>query len=225
MSHVTTVAVKRMRVLAVVPVKGLSGSKNRLSKVLNAEERRDLMVAMLGDVLCALQGSVVREGLIVSPDSAVKEIADEFGFGFLVPKDAELNRSLEEAVGYAVCEKFDAVVILPADVPLVSPVDISKMVELGSEPSTVVLSGSMDGGTNALLLHPADVIPVCFGKDSFYKHVEEALKRDVKLRFYFSRETMLDVDSEDDLKKLREMKGEESKQVYKLLKTLEKKEN
>ena len=223
--HATTVAVKRMRVLAVVPVKGLKEPKKRLSNVLSPEERSALSAAMLRDVLDALKPSAVRDVLVVSPDSAVKEIADEYRFTFLAPKDADLNGSLKEAVEYALRENFDAVLILPADVPLVSPEGVSKLVELGSEPSTVVLSGSMEGGTNALLLHPADVIPVCFGKDSFYKHVEEALKRDAKLRFYFSREIMLDIDDENDLGKLREMNGDESKQVFKLLKTLKESEN
>ena len=213
-------SVNPMRVLAVVPVKGFYVSKKRLSNVLSPEKRKELTAAMLRDVLGALEWSSVREVLVVSPDSAVKKIADEHGFSFLVPRDAGLNASLREAIEYAVQKRVDAVLILPVDVPLVSPHDADKLVELGSEPSTVVLSGSLDGGTNALFLHPADVIPICFGKGSFYRHIEEALERDVKLQFYFSKEIMLDIDSGDDLNKLLEVKGAESKQVFKQLKPL-----
>ncbi len=211
-----------MRVLTVVPVKGLSVSKKRLANVLTLGERIELSVSMLKDVLDVLKASSTQDVLVVSVDAAVGKIAGEYDFSVLAPKDSALNASLREAVEFSVREKFDAVLVLPADVPFVSPHDIDRLFELGCERSTVVLSGSKDGGTNALFLHPAGVIPICFGEDSFFSHVEEALKRDLKLRFYFSRGLMLDIDSEADLKKVAEMEGVESKQVSKSLKALRK---
>ncbi len=43
-----------MLVYAVVPVKGLGVSKERLSTVLSPQERKELTLAMLEDVLTAL---------------------------------------------------------------------------------------------------------------------------------------------------------------------------
>ena len=217
-----TVTVKRMHVFAIVPVKRLNVSKTRLSEVLSLEKRNELTVAMLRDVLDTLKSSKVHSVLVVSPDYAVKQIAGEYGFSFILSRHAGLNPSLKEAIEWCTQKNAASVLVLPADLPLVSPEDISRLIELGSEPSTVVLSPSLDCGTNALLLRPPDVIPVRYGKDSFIKHIEEALKADVQLRFYASREVMLDIDSEDDLNKLLETKDVESKQVFKQLKPLKK---
>jgi len=195
-----------MNVFAVVPVKGLKDSKRRLSKVFAPENRRALTTAMLEDVLGALKGSSIQKVLVVSPDSEVGRIADRFGFSCLSPRHAGLNPALKEGVAWCMKRSADAVLVLPADIPLVGSEDIDRLVEFGSEKSTVVLSPSMSGGTNALFLNPPNLISPCFGPRSFFSHVEEAIERDVAIKFYSSKEIMLDVDSEDDLKKMTEMK-------------------
>lgn len=215
--------VNRVNVFAVVPVKGFDISKARLSSVLNPEERRALTAAMLEDVLTALKTSTIRQVLVVSPDSAAREIADKYQFSYLSPKDTALNPSLEEAIQWCMQRNTDAVLILPADIPLVSQQDIDKLAELGSEKSTVVLAPSMNGGTNALFLNPPDVIPVCFGPGSFFKHVKEAIVKKVEVRFHSSREIALDIDSEDDLNKLLELKdAAKHKQVFSQIRFLKK---
>jgi 2-phospho-L-lactate guanylyltransferase len=194
-----------MNVFAVVPVKGLDVSKRRLSKMLAPENRRTLTTAMLEEVLNVLKASSIREVLVVSPDSEVRQIADKFGFSCLSPQQVGLNAALKEAVAWCMQKKADAVLILPADVPLISSEDIDRLVELGSEESTVVLSPSMSGGTNALFLNPPNLIQPCFGPDSFFSHVEEALRKNIAIKFHSSREIMLDIDSEEDLNKLLEL--------------------
>jgi 2-phospho-L-lactate guanylyltransferase len=127
-----------------------------------------------------------------------------------------LNPSLKEAIAWCVKKQADSVLILPADLPFVSSEDINRLVALGSEKSTVVLSPSLDGGTNALFLNPPNLISVCFGSNSFFKHVKEALGKGVAIKFYSSRGTALDIDSEEDLKRIREIEGDiMSKQVLK----------
>jgi 2-phospho-L-lactate guanylyltransferase len=201
------VVVKKMNVFAIVPVKGLGISKRRLSSVLSPEKRRALTAAMLEDVLNALKSSTVREVLVVSPDSAVRQIADKYGVSYISSRRAGLNPALKEAIEWCVHRNADSVLILPADIPLVSSEDIDKLVALGSEESTVVLSPSLNGGTNALLLNPPNLIPVCFGPNSFFKHVKEAIDRGVAIKFHSSKGIMLDVDSADDLNKMLEIEN------------------
>lgn len=193
---------KTTNVFAIVPVKGLGISKMRLSSVLGPEKRRMLTTAMLENVLDALKASTIPVVLVVSPDLAVQEIADKYSFSFLSPKETGLNPSLKEAVQWCMDKTAGSVLILPADIPLVSSEDIDRLVELGSEDSTVVLSPSGDGGTNAIYLNPPNLIPVCFGPKSFFQHVKEALDKGVTIRFHSSRRIMLDVDSENDLKRV-----------------------
>ncbi len=211
----STVTVNIVKVFAIIPVKCFNISKKRLSSVLNPEQRRALTAAMLEDVLGAVKASTVQQVLVISPDSAAREIADKFGFSYLSPKDTDLNPSLSEAIEWCMQKNANAVLILPADIPLVSSKDIDKLVEFGSEKSTIVLSPSINGGTNALLLNPPTVIPICFGSDSLFKHVREAIAKKVKIRFHSSRGLSLDIDSEEDLSKLLESKDVNgSKQVF-----------
>jgi 2-phospho-L-lactate guanylyltransferase len=196
-----------MNVFAIVPVKGLDASKRRLASALSPKKRRALTAAMLSDVLNALKSSMVREVLVVSPDSAVRRVVDKQGFSYIAPKRAGLNPSLKEAIDWCMQKQADSVLILPSDIPLVSSEDINRLVSLGSEKSTVVLSPSLTGGTNALFLNPPNLIPVCFGQNSFFKHVKEARDKGVAIKFYSSRGTALDIDSEEDLNKIIEIEN------------------
>jgi len=212
-----------MNVFAVVPVKGLDISKGRLSSVLSPEKRRALTAAMLEAVLKALKSSTVHEVLVVSPDSAVRQVADKYGFSCISSRRAGLNPALKEAIAWCMQRNADSVLILPADVPLISSGDIDKLVTLGSEQPSVVLSPSINGGTNALFLNPPDLIPVCFGKNSFFTHVKEAIGKGVPIRFHSSKEIAMDVDSEEDLNKLLEIKDYTGyKQVFEQIRLLKK---
>lgn len=192
--------------------------------MLTPEERIALTAAMLEDVLKALKSSDVREVLVVSSDSNVQQIASKHKFSHISTKRPELNTALTEAIEWCMQKNAASVLILPADVPLISPADINRLVKLGSREKTVVLSPSMNGGTNALLLNPPNLIPVLFGANSFFNHIREAINLGVNIEFHTSREIMLDVDSADDLNKLL---GQEysiaSKQVLKQLRVQKKK--
>jgi 2-phospho-L-lactate guanylyltransferase len=197
-----------MAVFAVVPVKRLSVSKRRLSAVLNPEERSLLSVAMLEDVLAALKASTVHETVVVSNDLVVREVADKFGFSYFSAVATGLNPAVEEATDWCMGRQADSVLILPADIPLVSHKDINKIVALGSDKAfVVVLCPSRNGGTNALFKKPANLIRACFGPNSFMKHVQEACKKQVNVRFHYSVGTATDIDSVEDLKKLYEIEN------------------
>jgi 2-phospho-L-lactate guanylyltransferase len=197
--------VKKANVFAIVPVKDLVTSKERLAPVLSPEERRALTASMLEDVLSSLKSSTVNEVVVVSSDSTVLSIADKHDLQRMSPKRQELIQALMEAIQWCIRKRAKSVLILPADIPLVSPNDINCLVELGCHEKTMVLSPSMDGGTNALLLHPPDLVPVLFGMGSFFKHLKRAIDCGVNVKFYTSRGIMLDVDSPEDLSKLMEI--------------------
>ncbi len=102
-------------------------------------------------------------------------------------------------------EGADSVLVLPVDVPLISPEDINTIIAMGSysEP-TVVLSPSNNGGTNALYQKPPQVILARFGPRSFDKHMKQARGKGISLKLHYSSSVAFDIDSEKDLKKLLE---------------------
>jgi 2-phospho-L-lactate guanylyltransferase len=196
-----------MVVFAVVPVKELGTAKKRLSSILNHEERKLFAAAMLDDVLRALKSSIIHETVVVSNDVFVQKSCEKFGFSYVSQNRPGLNQAINEATEWCVDRKASAVLVLPSDIPLISVENIEKIVELGSNESTVVLSPSSNGGTNALFRNPPNLIQPCFGQDSFFEHIQEAFAEKVCLRFYYSIETATDIDSAEDLKKLLNIKN------------------
>jgi 2-phospho-L-lactate guanylyltransferase len=204
-----------MKVFAAVFAEELDGSKSRLSTGFAAEERRLLSAAMLEDVLTAVKFSVVREVVVVGTDSCFRKVADKFAVSFISLEGSGFVSAVRKVITWCLEKKAAAVLVLPAKVPLVSSNDINRIVELGSEAPSVVLSPSMMGGTNAVFLNPPNLIKTQFGPNSFFELVKEVIDKGVVLRFYSSREITLDVDSEEDLCKLFEVKNNTvSKRVF-----------
>lgn len=196
-----------MAIFAVIPVKNLSISKRRLSSVFSPQERSMLTLAMLQDVLKALQQSVVDEIVVIGNDDVVKRMADKFGAFYIEANQDGLNPAIEEAVRWCVREQADWVLVLPADIPLLTSNDVNQIIELGVSTASMVLSPSNDGGTNALFQSTPTLVSACFGPKSFAAHVEEAHCKGVKVRFYSSLNIGNDIDCAEDFKKLLVVKN------------------
>jgi 2-phospho-L-lactate/phosphoenolpyruvate guanylyltransferase len=197
-----------LAVFAVVPVKRLCFSKRRLSGVLNPQERRLLTLAMLEDVLTALKlSTAVQEIVVVSNDLNVQEVADKFGVSHFSVDQPGLNPAIEEATKWCIRNHADSVLVVPADIPLVSAQDIDEIVALGSEGKSVVLSPSTDGGTNALFKCPPNLVPARFGLGSSAKHAKEAYNKGVCVKLHYSIGIANDIDSSEDLKKIFEVEN------------------
>jgi 2-phospho-L-lactate guanylyltransferase len=199
-----------MAVYAVVPVKSLAASKQRLSTVFTPQERKQLTLAMLEDVLKALKGSVVDEVLVVGEDSEVHQTAEEFGAFYLSANRAGLNSAIEASCEWCVCQNATSVLVLPADIPLLSSKEVNRIIELGKGTSAVVLAPSKNWGTNALYQNPPKLIPARFGPKSFFKHIREAYRKGGSVRLHFSQGTSRDIDSAADLKNLLKVENNTS---------------
>ncbi len=194
-----------MSVYAVVPVKNLAASKCRLSEVFTPQERKLLTLAMLEDVLNAIQMSIADKILVVAEDLEVQQKAEKFAASYLSASQAGLNTTIEEATSWCMRKSAASVLVLPADIPLVTAKEIDCVIELGSGGPAVVLSPSQNWGTNALYQNPPRLISACFGPGSFLKHIQEAYSRGVSVRLHFSAGIAIDIDSAQDLTKLTEI--------------------
>jgi len=190
--------------VAVVPVKALSKSKTRLSTLFTFQERRVLALSMLQDVLVALKSSKVNKTIVVSSDIAVQKRAKDFGVTFLKEAQEGLNQALGQAMKWCIRKNAESVLVLPADIPLITSQDINQIMNLSLNCS-LVISPSLNGGTNALLQKPPGILSYCFGPDSFRKHVCQALSKNIQTKFYLSSSVLLDIDSEKDLVPLQRL--------------------
>src|SRR5437867_11737834 len=82
---------------AVIPVKGLTDSKTRLSSFLG-ERKKMLVEASLQDVLSSiLRPRVYDKVLVVSPDDSVSALARSDRLSFLGQPGLALNSAIEQA--------------------------------------------------------------------------------------------------------------------------------
>lgn len=194
-----------MNVSALIPAKGFTNAKQRLSPLLSALERELLAEAMLRDVLRQI---ILARGLeatfVVTGDTRVSEIASSLGAEVI--KEEE-ERGETEAVLFALAELkqrgIQAALVIPADIPLVRSSDIELLLEQASRHSSspfALLVPSHDRmGTNALLLSPPDVIRLRFGYDSFSYHLGEVAAKALPLRILENERVGLDIDEPKDL--------------------------
>jgi 2-phospho-L-lactate guanylyltransferase len=197
-----------MNVAALLPVKGFRNAKQRLSPLLTSAAREQLAETMFRDVLGQVR---IARGLVamfvVTSDEKVAAIAAAAG--------AEIIREAEEkgettAVDFARLELksagYEAVLIIPGDMPLVRAADIEQVLAQVPEGATApfaLLVPSHDRlGTNALLLAPPDVIKLRFGYDSFNFHMTQVVAQGLPSRYIENERIALDIDEPMDLDRL-----------------------
>jgi 2-phospho-L-lactate guanylyltransferase len=196
-------------IAAIVPAKALDQAKGRLAALLSEDERRQLALAMLEDVVCALQAVPAIDSVhVVSPDAEVLKRADELGAAAIAePASVRgINQALVHALGQITPQPAAALVVL-ADVPGAAPSDIATIIEQAPEPGVVICPSSAKG-TGALFLRPPGVIPFRFGELSFQAHKREAAARRIEVRVLHLDSLANDIDEPDDLRRLLEWPAE-----------------
>lgn len=189
---------------AVVPVKDFHTAKQRLSHWLSPEQRRELAAAMLSDVLRALGKAtgldqivlVTREPQAIATARAVEALVIDEPFN--QGESAAVDRAVARAVG----ARVRAIIVIPGDVPLVSPDDVTALVEAGERHQVVLVPSRDERGSNGIWLCPPDALPLCFGSDSFRLHRQRAQARNLSTLVLRRPNLALDVDTADDLHEL-----------------------
>lgn len=189
-----------MSTWAVVPVKRLSEAKSSLSGVLTPEQRRELVLCMLTDVLNALEHAPSVAGkVVVSPDDEVLTFARSKGAEGVADHGLELNKALKLGIRYASAKGARSVLIVPADLPLLKSADVENIIAMASSPKGIVIAPSKANGTNALFLMPPDVMSLQFGGESFPAHLMEARRIGIMPHIYRSPAVATDIDEAVDL--------------------------
>jgi len=193
-------------VFAVVPVKELWRTKSRLEPILDPGARAGLTLYMMGRVVSALRAAGIEDVCVVSPDRIVLEEARKRGAAPLRQESRGLNPALDEGRRWAMERGASALLVLPADLPLLDAGDVREVLDtLGEGPSGVISPDGTHAGTNALLLRPPDALPFSFGPDSYQAHLRAARERGLDVRVRESPHLAFDLDTADDFTHLRGM--------------------
>lgn len=129
-----------MNLWAIVPVKALNESKSRLRDVLTAEQRVELSREMLINTLRVLaEVPEIERTLVVSVDMMVLDLVQANGAEALKERGSpSLNKALTQATDLAKDMQAEAVLVLPADLPLLQADDVRALIEVSRTPPSVV---------------------------------------------------------------------------------------
>lgn len=202
-----------MTTWVIVPVKPLRLGKSRLSSVLSDDERAVLNRMFLEQTLDILRTTpAVGQTLVVSRDPAALAIAREFGARTVLEDGTpNLNGALNRATMLIKKYAPRGVLVLPADLPLLTHNDLNQLFErVCDAPCVVIAPDRHELGTNALLMSPGGLIPYDFGVGSFARHCESAQKAGAKLEIVRNTHIELDLDTPDDLALLKQFEQSKS---------------
>jgi len=196
--------------MILVPVKNLSGAKQRLASLFDQPTRTELAQAMLFDVLETLGEWTGRpEVSIVTSDPFALQLAQQFRFSVIPDHN---NRSQTDAIEMATrfCESqgIDNTLVIPGDIPLIQSWELAKILESAPSEGSVLVRAADERGTNAIFRRPAGLFPARFGNDSFEPHHAAAQATCKPCVLLSLPGIALDVDNPSDLRTLAAAPGE-----------------
>ena len=169
-------------VWAVVPVKELAGAKQRLSSCLSPDERRTLATTMLEDVLDAVSAVPELAGvLVVTVDPAATSLASRYGARIVTEGAREGHTgAVTAAARLLVREGRAGMMTMPGDIPRLSSAEITATLAAHrAAPAFTIVPAHDDRGSNTVICSPPDAVPLRFGEDSFYPHLDAARGRGI----------------------------------------------
>jgi 2-phospho-L-lactate/phosphoenolpyruvate guanylyltransferase len=200
--------------MILVPVKNLSGAKQRLAALYDQATRTELAQAMLFDVLETLSTWKDRPEVgIVTSDPFALQLADQFHFS-VIPDNDNLSQTDAIEMATRLCESrgIDSTLVIPGDIPLIQTWELEKILASAPPEGSVLVRAADERGTNAIWRRPAGLFPARFGNDSFEPHYAAARATGKPCVLLSLPGIALDVDNPSDLRALAAAPGESNAQ-------------
>ena len=121
--------------------------------------------------------------------------------------ESQLNAALTQAARYAAAHGATKVLVLPTDMPNLTAGDVRTMASPSNLEPQIIIAPSRDGGTNALMLQPAQAIPFAFGRDSFLRHQRLAADAGIPVHVIESASLLFDIDLPEDYRLVFDSRG------------------
>lgn len=200
--------------MILIPVKDLSGAKQRLAAVLDQPSRTELAHTMLADVAEAVAGAACDDVAVVTSDTFAIGLARQHGFDVL-RDDSNVSETDAIQMATRLCESrgIDCTLVIPGDIPLIESAEIRTIYESAPETGTVLVPSRDKRGTNAALRRPSSLFALRFGNDSFMPHLSAAIAADKSCVVLSLPGIALDIDTPDDLRDLAQAAGERRSQL------------
>ena len=187
-----------MELAILIPVKRLDEAKSRLAGVLDEPNRQALMRELLDRVAAAAREAACGPVWLATSDPSGRALAAELGVDLVSDGGLAWNEGLEHARRQLQPQPH-RVLYLAGDLPLVTADDVRELAA-AAPPRGVVIGRARDGGTNALLVSPADALQPRFGEHgSAAVHRYAALAADLQVVILDLPGVALDVDTPEDI--------------------------
>jgi 2-phospho-L-lactate guanylyltransferase len=196
---------------AVLPVKSPHNAKQRLSGFLSAEHRETLARILYQQTLASLcQAEGIDRVAVATSDPEAAEHARRKGV-LVFEENEQVSHSVsaDAACLRAIQLGATTVLLVPIDVPLVTPGDFTRLAAAArpgpqaNPQAKLIVVPSADGtGTNALARTPPDVIESRFGPGSCRAHLDQARSKSIHSEVLRLRGLMFDIDTPEDVAEL-----------------------
>ena len=190
-------------IFAVLPVKNPRNAKQRLSGFLPAGERETLARLLYKQTLSALcQATGIDRIAVATSDPEVAGHARSLGL-IVFDENEQVSHSSSADAACLRAQEMGAttVLLVPIDVPLVTPSDFTCLAST-TRPGLVVVPSADGTGTNALVRTPPDVIESRFGPGSFRAHLDQAQSKGIPADVLRLEGLMFDIDTPEDVAEL-----------------------
>ncbi len=189
---------------AVIPVKELEGAKHRLSPLLAPPERQALARVMIAEVLDAVAAARGLAGiLVVTLDPWATAEARRIGARVVTDgaRDGHTG-SVNAGIRALLAEGRRGMLTMPGDIPAATPAEIEAV--LAAHPREgrgfTIAPAHDEKGSNAVLLSPPDAVPLRFGDDSYFPHLDAARRQGIEPRIVPCPGIAMDIDHPVDLR-------------------------
>jgi 2-phospho-L-lactate guanylyltransferase len=194
------------KICAVVPVKDTVQAKQRLAALLPADRRQELALAMFEDVIAAVGSVRELAGIVVvTVDPTAAAIAARHGARVTSEGACEGHTGAVMTTARRLAAEGCDLLTLPGDIPLVEPSDVRQLVrahsiraDRGMNAFTIVPARD-ELGSNAVLCSPAGAVPLRFGDNSFFPHLDAAKAHGIDPEVVHLPHIALDIDTPEDL--------------------------
>jgi 2-phospho-L-lactate guanylyltransferase len=198
-------------IFAVLPVKNPQNAKQRLSGFLSAEQRETLARILYRQTLASLcEATGIDRVAVVTSDAEVADQARRCG-ALVFDENEQVSHSVsaDAACLRAIELGATTVLLVPIDVPLVTPADFNRLAAAarpappaGPQAALIVVPSADGTGTNALARTPPDVIESRFGPGSCRAHLDQARSKSIHSEVLRLRGLMFDIDTPEDVAEL-----------------------
>lgn len=187
---------------AVLPVKEFDGAKQRLAGLLSPPQRRALAEIMLGEVLDALAAARGLAGLVlVTLEPVAVAAAGRLGARVVTEgaRDGHTG-SVAAALRVLAREGRSGALILPGDIPAITAGEVEALLAAhGPAPAFTIAPAHDELGSNAVLCSPPGVVPLRFGDNSYFPHLDAARALGITPRVLRLPGIAMDIDHPADL--------------------------